>query len=199
MSYDSLAMEPPGALSQEAYESGPDLVAFRFTAAPWALLAALAALYVLAGKLGLHFAVVHASATAMWPPAGVGLGAFLLFGSRVWPAVAVGAFLVNVTTAGSVATSLGVAAGNTLEGLLSAWLVNRFAHGRYAFERAQDIFAFVVAVVPGALVSATMGLGSLVLGGYAPWAGFSPIWATWALGDVTGTLIVAPPLLLRAA
>ena len=121
MSYDSLAMEPPGALSQEGYDRGPDIVAFRSTAAHWARLAALAALYVLAGKLGLHFAFVHASATAVWPPTGIALAAFLLFGPRVWPAVAVGAFLVNVTTAGSVATSLGVAAGNTLEGLLSAW------------------------------------------------------------------------------
>ena len=198
MSYDSLAMEPPGAPSQEGYDRGPDIVAFRFTAAHWALLAALAALYVLAGKLGLHFAFVHASATAVWPPTGIALAAFLLFGPRVWPAVAVGAFLVNVTTAGSVATSLGVAAGNTLEGLLSAWLVNRFAHGRYAFERAQDIFAFVVAVVPGALVSATMGVASLALGGYALWAGLGPIWATWWLGDITGALIVAPPLLLWA-
>src|SRR5207245_5326412 len=198
MSYDSLAMEPPGALSQEGYDRGPDIVAFGSTAAHWARFAALAALYVLAGKLGLHFAFVHASATAVWPPTGIALAAFLLFGPRVWPAVAVGAFLVNVTTAGSVATSLGVAAGNTLEGLLSAWLVNRFAHGRYAFERAQHIFAFVVAVVPGALVSATMGVAGLALGGYAPWAGFGPIWATWWLGDVTGALIVAPLLLLWA-
>ncbi len=199
MSYDSPTMEPPGgALAQEGYGRGPDIVALRSTAAHWALLAALTALYLLAGKLGLRFAFVHASATAVWPPTGIALAAFLLFGPRVWPAVAVGAFLVNVTTAGSVATSLSVAAGNTLEGLLSAWLVNRFAHGRYAFERAQDIFAFVVALVPGALVSATMGVASLALGGYARWADFGPIWATWSLGDVTGALIVAPPLLLWA-
>jgi signal transduction histidine kinase/CheY-like chemotaxis protein len=198
MSYDRLAMEPPGALSQEGYARGPDIEALRSTAARWALLAALTTLYILGGKLGLLFAFVHASATAVWPPTGIALAAFLLFGPRVWSAVALGAFLVNVTTAGSVATSLGVAAGNTLEGLLSAWLVNRFAHGRYAFERAQDIFAFVVAVVPGALVSATMGVASLALGGYALWAGFGPIWATWWLGDVTGALIIAPPLLLWA-
>jgi signal transduction histidine kinase/CheY-like chemotaxis protein len=198
MSYDRLAMEPPGALSQEGYARSPDIEALRSTAAHWALLAALTTLYILGGKLGLLFDFVHASATAVWPPTGIALAAFLLFGPRVWSAVAVGAFLVNVTTAGSVATSLGVAAGNTLEGLLSAWLVNRFAHGRYAFERAQDIFAFVVAVVPGALVSATMGVASLALGGYALWAGFGPIWATWWLGDITGALIIAPPLLLWA-
>jgi PAS domain S-box-containing protein len=199
MSYDSPAMEPPGgALVQERYARGPDIVVLRSTAAHWALLAALTTLYILGGKLGLLFAFVHASATAVWPPTGIALAAFLLFGPRVWPAVALGAFLVNVTTAGSIATSLGVAAGNTLEGLLGAWVVHRFAHGRYAFERSQDIFAFVVAVVPGAVVSATMGVASLALGGYARWADFGPIWGTWALGDVTGALIVAPPLLLWA-
>jgi PAS domain S-box-containing protein len=192
-------MEPPGdAVSQEGYDRGPYIAALRSPAARWAVLAALTALYVLAGKLGLHLAIVHASATAVWPPTGIALAAFLLFGPRVWPAVAVGAFLVNVTTAGSVATSLGIAAGNTFEAFLGAWLVNRFARGRYAFERAQDIFAFVVAVVPGALVSATMGVASLALAGYTRWADVGPIWATWWLGDLTGALIVAPPLLLWA-
>jgi PAS domain S-box-containing protein len=163
-----------------------------------ASLVALAALYVLAGKLGLQFAFVHASATAVWPPTGIAIAAFLLFGPRVWPAVAVGAFLVNVTTAGSVATSLGIAAGNTAEGLLAAWLAERFANGRHAFARAQDIFVFALAVVPAVLVSATVGVTSLGLGGYAPWADFGPIWITWALGDLTGAFIVAPLLLLWA-
>ena len=62
--------------------------------------------YVVAGKLGLHFAFLHASATPIWPPAGIALAALLLFGYSVWPAVFVAAFVVNVTTAGSVATSL---------------------------------------------------------------------------------------------
>jgi len=39
-------------------------------------------------------------------------------------------------------------------------------------------------------------VASLALGGYALWASFGPIWATWWLGDITGALIVAPPLLL---
>src|SRR6185312_16833821 len=97
--------------------------------ARWAWLAALAVAYVLTGKLGLLFASVHASATAVWPPTGIALAALLLLGRRAWPAVAVGAFVVNVTTAGSVATSLGIALGNTLEGLLGAWLVERLAAG----------------------------------------------------------------------
>jgi len=169
-----------------------------FTVRDSALLVALTVFYVLAGKVGLHFAFVHASVTAVWPPTGIAIAAFLLFGPRVAPAVAAGAFLVNVTTAGSVATSLGIAAGNTLEGLLAAWLANRFANGRHAFARVSDIFAFGVVVVPGTLVSATVGVSSLALGGYVSWPDVGPIWATWALGDLTGALIVTPLLLLWA-
>ena len=78
------------------------------------LLAALAAGYFVAGKLGLEVAYVHPSATVVWPPTGLTLAAFLLAGYEVWPAILLGAFLVNITTAGSVATSAAIAAGNTL-------------------------------------------------------------------------------------
>src|SRR4051794_27908181 len=94
----------------------------------YALGIAVAVVYFLAGKLGLQFfGLVHPSASAVWPPTGVAIAALLLYGRRAWPAIFVGAFLVNVTTAGSILTSLGVALGNTLEGAAAAYLVERFA------------------------------------------------------------------------
>src|SRR6266576_5053966 len=87
------------------------------------VVAALTLVYVIAGKLGLMLAFVHASATAVWPPTGIALASMLLLGPRVWPAILLGAFLANVTTAGNLWTSLGIATGNTLEGVLGAWLV----------------------------------------------------------------------------
>src|SRR5256885_6193442 len=65
------------------------------------VVAALTLVYVIAGKLGLMLAFVHASATAVWPFMGIALAAFLLLGHRVWPAIWLGAFVVNITTAGS--------------------------------------------------------------------------------------------------
>ncbi|MGH7369004.1 MAG: MASE1 domain-containing protein [Candidatus Rokuibacteriota bacterium] len=167
--------------------------------AGWGWLAALTVAYVLAGKLGLLFASVHVSVTAVWLPTGIALAALLVRGPGMWPAVAAGAFLVNVTTAGSVATSLGIALGNTLEAVLGCWLVTWLAHGRGAFERPRDIFRFAAAVVPGAASAATIGVASLVLGGLAPRADAGAIWITWALGDVTGALIVAPLIILWTA
>jgi diguanylate cyclase (GGDEF)-like protein len=164
------------------------------------VLAALAGVYFIAGKLGLKLAFVHPSATAVWPPTGITLAVFLILGYDVWPAITLSAFLVNFTTAGSVASSLGIAAGNTLEGLLGAYLVNRFAHGRHACERAADIFRLVaLAAVFSTTVSATIGVTTLCVTGFASWLQYGSIWLTWWLGDAVGALVVAPAILLWTA
>ena len=161
------------------------------------VLAGLAVAYWVAGKLGLQLAFVHPSATAVWPPTGLTLAALLLFGYRVWPGIFLGAYLVNISTAGSMATSLGIAVGNTLEGLVGAYLVNRFANGRNVFDRPQDVFSFaLLAGLVSTSVSATIGVTSLSLGGYVDWANYGAIWLTWWLGDAAGDLILAPLLIL---
>ena len=99
-----------------------------------AVMVILASVYFVTAKLGLSMAFVHPSATAVWPPTGIALAAFLVLGYRVWPGIFLGAFLANLTTAGSVATTIGIATGNTLEGLAGGYLVNRFAHGSHTFE-----------------------------------------------------------------
>jgi len=149
--------------------------------------------------LGLRLAFVNASATAVWPPTGIGLAAALLLGYRIWPAILLGAFLVNVTTSGVVATSIAIAVGNTFESIVGAYLVNRFAHGRHVFERARDVFAYVLlACIVSTSVSATVGVTSLTVSGLATWATYGPIWLTWWLGDAVGALVVAPVLMLWA-
>jgi diguanylate cyclase (GGDEF)-like protein len=160
-------------------------------------LAILAAVYFAAGKLGLKLAFVSASATAVWPCTGIALSAFLILGYRAWPAILAGAFLVNLTTAGSVASSLGIAVGNTLEGIVGYYLVHRFAAGRKAFERAQDVFKFAfLAGTVSTTVSATVGVTTLALAGFADWAMYGPIWSTWWVGDAVGAVVVTPFVLL---
>src|SRR5688572_19716753 len=106
--------------------------------------ALLLIVYFAAGKFGLaFFALIHPSASAVWLPTGIALAALLLGGLRLVPAVFVGAFLVNVTTAGSIPSSLGVALGNTLESVLAVTLVERFAGGRHAFASASGILKFM--------------------------------------------------------
>lgn len=166
-------------------------------AADVAIIAGLAAIYFAAGKLGLSLAFVHANATAVWPPTGIAVAAFLFLGPRVWPGVLIGAFLVNLTTAGNALSSTGIAVGNTLEGLLAAYLVERYANGRHAFEQLRDVLRFaILAAMVSPVVSATIGVTSLCATGYASWTDFGPIWLTWWLGDAGGALVVAPLLIV---
>ena len=136
------------------------------TASGRAVLPALVLFYVLTGKLGLHFASLHASATPLWPPTGIALAALLLGGYRLWPAIFLGAFIVNVTTAGSVLTSVGIATGNTLEALIATWLVRRFAHGVEAFRGPSAIFVFTLGA--GFLATAVTPAGLRLLGSGTP-------------------------------
>src|SRR6516165_6732154 len=156
----------------------------------------LAVIYFIAGKSGLILASLHASASPVWPPAGIALAALLVLGYRAWPAIFVGAFLVNVTTAGNVVTSLAIASGNTLEAVCGAWLVNQFAGGTTVFDRPQGVFKFALAAMVSTTISPAFGVTSLALGGFTDWANFGAIWLTWWLGDTTGDLLIAPLIIL---
>src|SRR5260370_730409 len=152
--------------------------------------------YFIAGKFGLMLASLHASASPVWPPAGIALAALLVLGYRAWPAIFVGAFLVNATTVGNVATSLAVASGNTLEAVCGAWLVNRFAGGTTVFDRPQGVVKFALAAVVSTIISPAFGVTSLALAGFADWTNYGAIWLTWWLGDTTGDLLIAPLIIL---
>jgi diguanylate cyclase (GGDEF)-like protein len=158
---------------------------------------AVSAAYIVAGKLSLHLASVHPSISPVWPPTGIAIVTLLMLGPRFWPSIFAGAFIVNLTTAGSMASSLGIALGNTLEAVVATSLVTRFANGRHAFEKSWDVlrFALYAGVISTAL-AATIGVTSLTLGGFAPWNQYGLNLRTWWLGDAGGALIFAPFLLL---
>src|SRR5258708_620880 len=158
----------------------------------------IAGLYFAAAKLGLSLASVHNNVSPVWPPTGIAIAAVLLLGYRVWPAILVGAFLVNFTTTEvSLVTALGIAVGNTLEALLTAVFL-RPLDFHNSLDRAKDVFKFVGAALLATMVSASIGNLSLVLGHSAPWDRFSSLSSTWWLGDLVGALTVAPLLLAWA-
>jgi signal transduction histidine kinase/integral membrane sensor domain MASE1/CheY-like chemotaxis protein len=161
-------------------------------------LLAIAAVYFALAKVGLALASIHPSATPIWPPTGIAIAAVILRGYGVWPAILIGAFLANATTAGSLATSLAIAAGNTLEGIVGASLANAFSNGRNTFDRPTDVARFVLIGSVASMVSATIGVGALSLAGFSEWNSFAAVWMTWWLGDLAGALVVTPVIVLWA-
>ncbi len=161
---------------------------------------AILAVYFIAGKLGLSLAFVNQSTSAVWPPTGIALAAFLIFGLRFWPAVFLGAFLVNFTTSDHLTSSIFIALGNTLESLVGAFLVKRLTAGLKAFDIPNNILKFVFfAGMLAPLISATIGVISLVVSGLASASQSLTIWTTWWIGDVAGAVIVAPFVIIWSA
>src|SRR5574341_2636354 len=80
----------------------------------------LAAVYYGASRLGFLFAISPGNVTAVWPPSGIALAAFLLLGYGVWPGIWLGSFLansvlfVNEISPASVAAASTLGAGSTL-------------------------------------------------------------------------------------
>jgi signal transduction histidine kinase/ActR/RegA family two-component response regulator len=68
----------------------------------------------------------------------------------------------------------------------------RYANGHKLFERSHDFFKFAALGMLAAAISATFGVTSLALGGFAHWHEFVRVWLTWWLGDVGGFLMFAP-------
>lgn len=161
------------------------------------VIASLIVAYVLTGKLGLLLAYDHPATSIVWPPAGIALGAFLVLGYRVWPAVLAGATILYAITVGAVPAVVAMAAGNTLEGVLAAYLINRFASGRNAIQNPGNVFRFAGLVILASMtIGATVGAASLVLTGHASFWDYGRIWMNWSLGNMTGCLLVAPTIML---
>ncbi len=107
--------------------------------------------------------------------------------------------IANVTAAGSIATAISIAIGNTLEALVGAVLINIWCNGRDVFSTSNSVAKFAaICAVLATPISATVGITSLAIAGYAQWANFASIWLTWWLGDMISALVVTPVVVLAA-
>lgn len=160
-------------------------------------IAAIAVLYILAARAGLQFGAVSGFAALVWPPTGIALAALLLGGYRLWPGIFLGALVANAWTGAPIPVALGIATGNTLEALVGVYALRRLPDFRLSLDRVRDAIALILlAAGLSTLVSATIGVTSLHLGGIVPRGQIAETWRAWWLGDAMGALLVAPAVLV---
>ncbi len=163
----------------------------------------VAMLYFATGKLGLFLATDNDYSTLIWPPSGIALGAILLLGYRVWPAIMLGAFATNVSFSIESMTLVDIlitqpqnyfiAVGNTAQPLLAAYLLRRYnAYPNPLTQFAKIVQFYLMAGPLACLVAASVGAGSLYLFGVIPAADVFNTWGTWWIGDTNGVILITP-------
>ena len=156
-----------------------------------------------AARLGVElaypheFATTHGAFTAFWPPVGVGIAALVLYGLRLWPAVAAG-----VLAAGDYSTPFGLVAGQALGTVIAvvvaAALLVRLGARRPGL-RVADVLTLILCAAAGTALGASIGMLAVWLAGDLPPGSNEELWRTWWLSDLAGALVVAPALLSWAS
>lgn len=149
--------------------------------------------YFVAGRLALATPFTSGNVSPMWPAAGIALAAILLWGYRVWPGIAAGAFLVNFWSPVPHAAAVGLAVGNTLAALTGAFLLHQIPDFHPSLSRLRDVLGLIVfAAILSTMVSASIGVAVLFATHVHPWSNVATAWLMYWLGDGMGVLIVAP-------
>lgn len=157
----------------------------------------VAGVYYGAAKLGLSLAYANSSISAVWPPTGIALAVVVFWGYRMWPGIAVGALLANSWTGIPFYATLGITIGNTGEALVGAFLLREVADFRPSLERVRDVIALLLlGAIFSTMVSASIGVASLLVAGDVSSGGIWASWRTWWLGDAGGDLLVAPAIMV---
>ena len=157
-------------------------------------IALVAIAYFVGAKLGLRLAFTNRNVTSVWPPTGIAVAALLLYGRRLWPGIALGAFLANLSNDAPALTAFGIAIGNTIAPLAGAEML-RASGARPTLERARDVLGLIFLGGIAMLLSATGGTTTLAVAGALDPGAYGSTWLTWWLGDALGVAIFAPFLL----
>jgi PAS domain S-box-containing protein len=167
----------------------------RLPAAYLQKLALVLVTYFVAGRIGLSVPFTSGNVSPVWPPSGIALAAILTWGYRVWPGIALAAFLVNFLSPIPHLAALGIAVGNTSAALVAAFLLRRIAKFQ-ALRHLRDVLGLVFwAGIVSTTIAASGGVTSLFLTGMQPWSAYASAWGVWWLGDAMGVLLVAPLIL----
>ena len=153
--------------------------------------------YVATARLGLELDAVSGFAALIWAPSGLSIACLILFGRRLWPAVFLGAFVSNFLTGAPPLVAGAIGAGNALEAIAASWLLLKDGRFRHTLDDPRSVLSFIgLAAGVSTVVSATIGVASLRLGGVIAGYAVAETWLSWWVGDIFGAIIIAPLLLV---
>jgi signal transduction histidine kinase/CHASE1-domain containing sensor protein len=169
-------------------------------AGAYALFGWMARLPALVGGLSVYAAPV-------WLPAGIALGALMVYGRALWPGIWLGAFAIvlphlqtQVDLVHAVAAASVIASGATLQALTGVALTHRFIGPQPSLDTMPEVLRFFLLCGPlASLVNASIGSTTLAFAGEMSWSGLLLEWLSWWSGDTIGVLFATPVVMAVGA
>ncbi len=154
----------------------------------------VALVYYFSARLGLMGPYKESIVTLLWLPTGIAVGAIIRWGYISLPAIFVAVTLVESSLGLPLSACLGMACGNTLAPLITAYFLKQ-AHFNHDLAKQRDIFLMIAFALLGMLVSSTGGVLSLYLSDQIAVDKVFRIWFIWWMGDSIGVLLALPLIL----
>ncbi|MEG5171724.1 adenylate/guanylate cyclase domain-containing protein [Microcoleus sp. B3-D7] len=158
----------------------------------------VAVAYAVGARLAISIQGVNPFAASVWPPAGIAQAGLLLFGSKVWPAIVLGTFLLNLVNPHEqiFVVWLGGNVGAILQAVFAVTALSWFRF-RPSLERLKDVINLILfGGLIATQISCTIGAVSLYLAGKIEWSEYWSARWNWWLGDTMGVLIFTPLILI---
>ncbi len=153
--------------------------------------------YYLLGRLGLLMVLPPYQVAPIYPAAGWGLAVLLTWGMRYLPAVAMGAFVVQATSLGSLSDgapllAVTLSSGAAAQAAAAAMLVRRWCGRPLALASPREILAYLACVTAASVISPTFATLAFRQADVIGAAQTGVVWTVWATGDLMGVLITTP-------
>ena len=156
----------------------------------------VAVVYFVATRFAITLIESHPNAGSLWPASGIAFAALIVLGTKLWPGIFLGALFAMLGPQTSLIAAALMAAGNTLEAVMGAWLALRVLDFHKDLDRVRDVIVlFIPVALVTSLVSASAGIAALIIDGAVAAENAIPRAIVWWLGDALGIAIVAPLIL----
>ena len=162
----------------------------------------MAMICYVSGRLGLLLSIPPSQATAIWPPAGIGLAVLLIKGIRYFPAIFLGAILTSlyhydVIGLKELTVAAAIASGACLQAVIGCLFIRKFIKLPTPLEDIKEpVLVIILGGVFACLINALIGNATIYFAGYSALPALPIDFFTWWVGDVLGVVVFTPICLL---
>ncbi len=168
----------------------------------WVRVSCLAVCFFLAARLSTTALNIEASASPLWPPAGIALAALLIYGPKLWVGVALGAIWASLADQVPWPLSISLCFGSALQAMAGSYLLRRrWQRSLQLYDwQLDDLLTFVgLGVLITPMINAVYSTVVGYLFGVLPVQKLVHTAIVIWLGDGMGILVLTPLLLAIVA